>query len=99
MLIQSHGDDEIIRFLPALPTDSDWSQGEIRGLMARGNVSVDLKWSNHQPTEIILLPNKTGEIKALIPEGMTFDSKKFDKAEVVSIDAVADKKIVIKREL
>ncbi|MDR2383117.1 MAG: glycoside hydrolase N-terminal domain-containing protein [Prevotellaceae bacterium] len=99
MLLQSHGKDEIIRFLPALPTDSDWAQGEVRGLTARGNVSVDLKWNNHQLSEITLLPNKSGKIKALIPEGMTFDSRKFDKAEVVSIDAVKNKKIVIKREL
>jgi alpha-L-fucosidase 2 len=99
MLLQSHGDDEVIRFLPALPTNGDWAQGEVRGLMARGNVSVDLKWNDHQLDEIILLPYKTGKIKALIPEGMTFDSKKFDSAEIVSIDAVANKKIVIKREI
>jgi alpha-L-fucosidase 2 len=99
MLLQSHGDDEVIRFLPALPTDSDWAQGEVRGLTARGNVSVDMKWNNHQLSEITLLPNKTGKIKALIPAGMTFDSRKFDRAEVVSIDAVKNRKIVIKREL
>ncbi|MDR2025944.1 MAG: glycoside hydrolase N-terminal domain-containing protein [Prevotellaceae bacterium] len=98
MLLQSHGDDEIIRFLPALPTDSDWAQGEVRGLMARGNVSVDMKWNSHRLSGIVLSPNKTGKIKVLIPEGMTFDSKKFDRAETVSINAVAGKKIVIKRD-
>ncbi|MDR1583027.1 MAG: glycoside hydrolase N-terminal domain-containing protein [Prevotellaceae bacterium] len=97
MLLQSHGDDEIIRFLPALPSDKDWAQGEIKGLMARGNVFVDMKWNNHQLSEITLLPNLTGKIKALIPEGMTFDSKKFDKAEIVTINTVANKKIVIIR--
>jgi alpha-L-fucosidase 2 len=99
MLLQSHGEDEVIRFLPALPTDSDWAQGEVRGLTARGNLTVDIKWNNHQLNEITLLPNKTGKIKVLIPKGMTFESKKFDRAEVVSIDAVMNKKIVIKREL
>jgi alpha-L-fucosidase 2 len=97
MLIQSHGEEEIIRFLPALPTDSDWMQGKVRGLMARGNVSVDFKWNNHQLSEITLLPRKAGMIKVLIPEGMTFDSKKFDKAETVSIYAVPNKKIFITR--
>jgi alpha-L-fucosidase 2 len=96
MLIQSHGDGEVIRFLPALPGDSDWAQGEVKGLMARGNVSVDLKWKNHQLSEITLLPKVTGQIKALIPAGMTFGSKKFDRAEVVTIDAVANKKLRIK---
>jgi alpha-L-fucosidase 2 len=99
MLLQSHGDDEIIRFLPALPTDSDWAKGEVRGLMARGNVSVDFKWDNHQLNEIVLSPNRTGTIKVLVPEGMTFDSKKFDTPEVVSIDVVHDGKLIIRRDL
>jgi alpha-L-fucosidase 2 len=99
MLLQSHGDDEVIRFLPALPSDSDWSQGEVCGLMARGNVSVDMKWDNHLLNEIILLPKTTGNIKVLIPAGMTFNSRTFDKSETVSIDAVAERKIVIIREL
>ncbi|MDR1340218.1 MAG: glycoside hydrolase family 95 protein [Prevotellaceae bacterium] len=99
MLLQSHGDDEVIRFLPALPTDSDWAKGEVRGLMARGNMFVDLKWDSHKLNEAVLSPNKTGKITVLVPEGMTFDSKKFDKAEAVSIDAVSGKKIIIKRDL
>ncbi|MDR1896448.1 MAG: glycoside hydrolase family 95 protein [Prevotellaceae bacterium] len=97
MLLQSHGDDEVIRFLPALPSDSDWKQGEIKGLMARGNVSVDFKWDNHQPVEITLLPHKTCKINVLVPQGMTLDSKKFETSEIVTLDVVADKKIYIKR--
>jgi hypothetical protein len=54
-----------------------------------------MKWNNHRLSEIILLPNVTGKIKVLIPKGMTFNSKKFDKAEVVTIDAVANKKLKI----
>jgi alpha-L-fucosidase 2 len=97
MLLQSHGDDEVICFLPALPSDGDWAQGEVRGLTARGNVTVDLKWNNHQLNEITLLPNKTGIIKILVPKGMILDSKRFDKAETVSVNVVANKKIIIRR--
>jgi alpha-L-fucosidase 2 len=97
MLLQSHGDDGIIRFLPALPTDSDWAKGEVRGLMARGNVSVDFKWDSHLLSEIVLSPNIAGTIKVLVPEGMTFDSKKFDKAETVSINVIPNKQITIRR--
>jgi alpha-L-fucosidase 2 len=98
MLLQSHGDDEVIRILPALPADSDWSQGEVRGLKARGNVTVDFKWHNHKLTEITLLPNKPGKIQILIPSGMTLDSKQFDTPEIVAINAVPNKKIFIERK-
>jgi len=40
MLVQSWGRE--IRLLPALPTS--WAAGEVRGLRARGAISVDMVW-------------------------------------------------------
>lgn len=43
MLMQSHGG--IIRILPCLP--EQWSKGEVKGLCARGGVTVDISWDEN----------------------------------------------------
>lgn len=40
MLMQSR--DKTVFLLPALP--SQWKDGEVRGLLAEGNITVDIKW-------------------------------------------------------
>ncbi|MDO4306177.1 MAG: glycoside hydrolase family 95 protein [Eubacteriales bacterium] len=51
MLLQSH--DRCIRILPALP--DRWSKkGSFRGLLARGNVTVDAWWEDGQITRVVL---------------------------------------------
>lgn len=51
MLLQSH--DGAITLLPALPTA--WSEGEFRGLKARGNIEVACRWSEGEITDAWLL--------------------------------------------
>ncbi len=74
MLLQSHGNDEVIRFLPALPTDKDWEEGSVKGMLARGNVLVDINWENGQLSQAVLQPKYSGVYKMLLPENKTLKS-------------------------
>ncbi len=48
MLLQSNGQHSVIRFLPALPTDKDWSEGSVKGMRARNGFEVDFSWEKGQ---------------------------------------------------
>ena len=51
MLLQSH-EDGIIRVLPALP--KAWESGSVKGLKAKGGLTVSLFWSNHQLNQVTI---------------------------------------------
>jgi alpha-L-fucosidase 2 len=63
MLLQSHEGE--INFLPALP--KAWPTGEVKGLRARGNATVDIAWKNGRATQAVLQGNNTYRLRA--PQG------------------------------
>jgi len=62
MLLQSH--DGYIHLLPALP--GIWKDGELKGLKARGNFTVDIKWRNGQVVDYRISAAKAGKVKVLV---------------------------------
>ena len=56
MLLQSNLG--YIELLPALP--SEWSQGSISGIIARGNFEVDMAWQNCKVKSLSLLSHNGG---------------------------------------
>jgi alpha-L-fucosidase 2 len=57
MLLQSHEGE--FGILPALP--KAWPAGEVKGLRARGGVTVDIRWKDGRATEVGLVSDKTRE--------------------------------------
>ncbi|MHC5067296.1 MAG: glycoside hydrolase family 95 protein [Planctomycetota bacterium] len=62
MLLQSHGDT--IDLLPALPTA--WPTGSVRGLRARGGVTVDMTWADGRLVEAQLVADRSGDYRLRI---------------------------------
>jgi alpha-L-fucosidase 2 len=62
MLLQSH---ETIHLLPALP--SAWPSGTVRGLRARGDVTVDLVWNDGSLREAILATGQAARLTVRNP--------------------------------
>ncbi|MFJ5262436.1 glycosyl hydrolase family 95 catalytic domain-containing protein [Streptomyces sp. NPDC088387] len=58
MLVQSHGGG--VDLLPALP--AFWNTGSVRGLKARGDVTVDIEWADGKPVRTLLRAGRTGEL-------------------------------------
>lgn len=76
MLLQSHVSiDEQIRLtvLPALP--EKWKKGCIQGLLARGNIVVDIIW-NEDGGSVTLHCEKKKQVKVTVESGFCFEQQK-----------------------
>ncbi len=50
--VQSHGKDQIIRLLPALPSSPSFQSGSIKGVRARNGFEIDFTWSDGKVNEV-----------------------------------------------
>jgi alpha-L-fucosidase 2 len=72
MLLQSHTGE--IHFLPALP--KAWSVGSVKGLRARGAVTVDMDWKDGQLISARLTPRNSGPLRLRLGDRTaTWDAK------------------------
>jgi alpha-L-fucosidase 2 len=90
MLMQSH--DGFIKLLPALP--NEWSDGEFKGVCARGAFELDFIWKNKQVTKMEIV-SKAGELcRILLKPGMKISSNGKSIAGKKSPDGVVEFKTV-----
>ena len=63
MLLQSHAGE--ISLLPALP--KAWPRGYVKGLRARGGLTVDIKWNERRVTEALVHASRSGRCRLRAP--------------------------------
>lgn len=71
MLLQSHGTNNTIRFLPALPSHSDWQKGQVSGMKARKGFTLSFYWENGKIKQATITSNQGNTCYVLLPAHMS----------------------------
>lgn len=70
MLLQSNGTNNVIRFLPALPSAKEWSSGDVKGLCAPNGFEVSFDWSDAKLKKADILSKAGLNCYVQLPGGM-----------------------------
>ncbi|MES2675109.1 MAG: glycoside hydrolase family 95 protein [Pseudomonadota bacterium] len=85
LLVQSQNNQ--LALLPALP--AAWAVGSVKGLRARGDVIVDLRWNNMELQEAVFHVGHSGELKiknSLLEKSFLLAEKTSGKAVAIKIN-------------
>ncbi|RFM25631.1 glycoside hydrolase family 95 protein [Deminuibacter soli] len=67
MLLQSHGAHNVIRLLPALPSQPSLQSGEVKGLRARNDFEVSFSWKYGKPQQAKIVSGSGNPCYLLVP--------------------------------
>jgi alpha-L-fucosidase 2 len=76
MLLQSHGKENVIRLLPALPGAASFATGTVKGLCAVNGFVVDFTWKNKTVQTTGILSNSGAICKIILPETSVVKDRK-----------------------
>lgn len=104
MLLQSHGEKNVIRLLPALPAHKDWESGSIKSLQARNGFDVSFDWKNSKIISAKIKSKNGAFCSILLPEGFSVYTAQgakvkagVDKQNVVSFPTQKGVEYIVKR--
>lgn len=91
MLLQSHGNNEVLRFLPALPSSPDWSSGRLKGMRARNGFEVEMEWNNSVLTTAVIISEAGADCYIQLPKGFNvYDSD----GKMIIVNNLADNTVM-----
>ena len=70
MLMQSTGKEQVIRFLPALPSSKEWSNGSAKGLCAPGGFEMSFTWKDGKLAQAKIYSGYGNQCVVQMPEGV-----------------------------
>lgn len=70
MLLQSSGNNSVIRFLPALPSVADWSSGSVKGMCTRNGFEVNFQWKNSKLVKAEIFSKQGYDCYLQLPAGL-----------------------------
>jgi alpha-L-fucosidase 2 len=70
MLLQSNGKDNVIRFLPALPSANEWGSGRVKGLCVPNGFEVDMQWDKGKLDNAVIYSKMGLKCYIQLPSGM-----------------------------
>ena len=93
MLLQSNSKNNIIQFLPALPSKTEWKDGSVKGICAPNGFEINLEWSDGEIKHAEILSKNGYDCFVLLPKGMNIYNKKGKKIKfrIIEKDIVSFK--------
>ncbi|MGZ5253126.1 MAG: glycoside hydrolase family 95 protein [Flavitalea sp.] len=82
MLVQSIGEEQVIKFLAALPKSTEWSDGSVKGMRLPGGFEVDFNWKEGILSDAVIHSLAGTKCTVLLEPGYTIEDEKGEKIEL-----------------
>lgn len=86
MLVQSIGEGQVIKFLAALPTSKEWSEGRVKGMRLPGGFEVDFKWKDGVLLDATIHSIAGTDCSVLLEQGYSIEDETGHKVELKKLN-------------